>query len=158
MYRSVRYRNAARERSSDVEDVEYYNNNIHLPIFSRDHRVLKPLEVMELLVRNKDFFPSKVCTNQPLQVEHHCTFVVDMNSLASAKDIKCDDMGVWVNSGCHKFPFKVKNEDSCVSVLLSSVKDRDSVFLKREYFKLKHDSHDDVRKRIDIIIRKFVSF
>ena len=92
---------------------------------------------------------------QPLQVEHHCTFVVDMNSLASAKDIKCDDMGVWVNSGCHKFPFKVKNEDSGVSVLLSSVKDRDSVFLKREYFKLKHDSHDDVRKRIDIIIRKF---
>ena len=119
MYCFVRYRNAERERLSDVEDVEYYNNNIHLPIFSRDRHVLKPLEVMELLVRNKDFFPSKVCTSQPLQVEHHCTFVVDMNSLASAKDIKCDDMGVWVNSGCHKFPFKVKNEDSGVSVLIS---------------------------------------
>ena len=63
-----------------------------------------------------------------------------MNSLASAKDIKCDDMGVWVNSGCQKFPFKVKNKDLGVSVLLSSVKDR--------------DSHDDGRKRIDIIIRK----
>ena len=119
MYCFVRYRNAERECLSDVEDVEYYNNNIHLPIFSRDRHVLKPLEVMELLVRNKDFFPSKVCTSQPLQVEHHCTFVVDMNSLASAKDIKCDDMGVWVNRGCHKFPFKVKNEDSGVSVLIS---------------------------------------
>ena len=150
------YRSAERERPPDVDDVEYYNNNIHLPIFSRDRRVLKPLEVMELLVRNKDFFPSQVCTSQPLQVEHHCTFVVDLNSLASSKDIKCDDMGVWVNSGCHKFPFIVKNEESGVSVSLSSVKDRDSVFLKREYFKLKHDSHDDVRKRIDIIIRKLV--
>ena len=116
MYRSVSYRNAEKERSSDVEDVEYYNNNIHLPIFSRDRQVLKPLEVMELLVRNKDFFPSKVCTSQRLQVEHHYTFVVGMNSLASAKDIKRDDMGVWVNSGCQKFPFKVKNKDLGVSV------------------------------------------
>ena len=81
MYRSVSYRNAERERSSDVEDVEYYNNNIHLPIFSRDRHVLKPSKVMELLGRNKDFFPSKVCTSQVLQVEHHCTFVVEMNSL-----------------------------------------------------------------------------
>ena len=69
-----------------------------------------------------------------------------MQHLASAKDIECDDIEVWVNSGC---------QDSGVSVLLSSVKDRDSVFFKREYFTLKHDSHDDVRKRMDIITRKF---
>ena len=92
MYLSVNNRTSEEEQSSDIEDVEYYNNNIHPPVFSRDHRVLKPLEVMELLVGNKKLFPSKVCTSQPLQVEHHCTFVVDMNSLASSKDIKCDDM------------------------------------------------------------------
>ncbi len=108
MYLSVSNRNSEGERPSDVEDVEYYNNNIHLPVFSRDRLVLKPLEVMELLVRDKDFFPSKVCTSQPLQAEHHCTFVVDMNSLVSSKDIKCDDMGVWVNSGVISSRFKLK--------------------------------------------------
>ena len=68
MYLSINNRNSVGERPSDVEDVEYYNNNIHLPVFSRGRRVLKPLEVMELLVRDKDVFPSKVCTSQPLQL------------------------------------------------------------------------------------------
>lgn len=112
---------------------------------------------MELLVRDKDFLPSKVCTSQPLQVEHHCTFVVDMNSLMNSKDIKCDDMGVWANNGCHKFPFNVLSNESSVSVFPSSDKDSNSVLLKREYFTLKHDSYDDVRKRIDVIIRKSIS-
>ena len=41
MYLSVNYRNAERERPSDVEDVKYYKNNIHFLIFSRYRRVLK---------------------------------------------------------------------------------------------------------------------
>ena len=42
MYRSVSYRNAEKERSSDEEDVEYYNNNIHLPISQEIVRYLNP--------------------------------------------------------------------------------------------------------------------
>ena len=59
MYLSVNHRNAERERQSDVENVKYYKNNIHLLIFSRYRRVLQPLEAMKLLVRNKDFSLSK---------------------------------------------------------------------------------------------------
>ena len=56
--------------TSDYEEIEYYREYYH--------------------------YLSKVCHKQPLLVEHHCTFVVDVSSLAAQKDIKCDDMGAYV--------------------------------------------------------------
>ena len=145
--------------STDVEapdEIEYYNGNVNLPVYTKDRQVLKPYEVMNLLVRDKDFVHSKLCTTQPLHVEHHRTFIVDMNSLLNVKDIKCDDMGVWINNSCHKFYFNVMKDETDMTISSTKLKTGDDVVtLKREYFSLKHDSYGDVRKRIDTIIREY---
>ena len=144
---------------SDDEDViERYHGNQHLPVFTKDPTVLRPLEVMELLVEKKGFLPSKVCTSQPLQVEHHRTFIVDLNSLKNINDVKCDDMGSWRNNSSHKFYFKVRKSESDESLRVSPSdykSDKNNVILKREYFSLRHDHFNDVRKRIDTILRKW---
>ena len=145
--------------SSDVEEreTEYYNGNINLPVYTKNRQVIKSLDVMNLLIRDKDFLQSKVCTSQPLHVEHHLIFIVDMNSLLNVKDIKCDDMGVWINSSCHKLHFNVMEDETDMTISATKLKTGDNVVtLKREYFSLKHDAHGDVRKRIDTVISKYV--
>ena len=148
--------------SSDVvvaEEIEYYNGNVNLPVYTKDRRVLKPQEVMNLLIKEKDFFNSKVCTTQPLQVQHHCTFIVDMRSLSNVKDIKCDDMGVWLNNSCHKLYYTVTNDESNIAIYPTKNKNgEDVVTLKREYFALKYETHNDVRKRIDTIQREYTVY
>ena len=139
------------------EEIEYYNGNIDLPVYTKDRNVLKPQEVMKLLIQDKDFLKSRVCTTQPLQVEHHRTFIVDINSLLNMKDIKCDDMGVWLNRSSHKFCFSVTGGDE-IDVNICATKEKSGenvVTLKREYFSLKDNEYDDVRKRIDTIIREY---
>lgn len=143
------------EKSDDVEEIEHYNGNEKLPVYSKKREVLKPQEVMNLLIRDKDFLNSRVCSTQPLQVQHHRTFIVDINCLKNVKDVKCDDMGVWLNNSCHKFYFTVTKEETNVEIY--AAKDNtgeDVVTLKREYFSLKYDAHNNVRKRIDTILRE----
>jgi len=41
----------------------------------------------------------KVCSTQPTQVCHNVTFVVDLNALDDANDIRADENGVWKRSG-----------------------------------------------------------
>ena len=42
---------------------------------------------------------SKVCTQRPLNVDSSCTFVVDLDQLLEADDVKKDKFGVWNHSG-----------------------------------------------------------
>ncbi len=143
--------------NNDEESIECYNGNNQLPVFTKDPIVLRPHEVMELLVEKKGFPACKVCTSQPLHVEHHRTFIVDLDSLKNTDDVKCDDMGGWKNNSSHKFPFKVRKSENDERLLVSPTNDKsdqNNVILKREYFSLRHDTFDDVMKRIDTILRK----
>ena len=144
--------------TSDYEEIEYYRENPAYPIYSKSNKVLSPEETVHLLMDDGALKLSKVCHKQPLLVEHHRTFVVDISSLASQKDIKCDDMGAWRNNSSHKYPFSIEFEENGkvgdITAVSKNCSNR-SITLKREYFQLKHDIHDDVRKRIDTIIGKF---
>ena len=145
----------------DEDSIEFYCGNQHLPVFTKDPIVLRPLEVMKILVEKKGFLASKVCTSQPLHVEHHRTFIVDLNSLTNDNDVKCDDMGSWKNNSSHKFYFRVRKSENDESLRVSPTNDKSdasNVILKREYFSLRHDPFDDVRKRIDTILRKLRYF
>ena len=66
---------------------------------------------------------------------------MDLNSLKDSQDMKCDDMGVWKNNSSNKFTMDVSANETIV--------------LKREYFSLKDEIHDDVQKRIDTILREY---
>ena len=125
----------------DERPLEYYNDNQRLPVYTRKPRVLKPDEVADILLEEWDFLPNKVCTCQSLQIQHHCSFIVDLNSIKDSQDMKCDDLGVWKNNSSNKFTMDVSANEAIV--------------LKREYFSLKDKIHDDVRKRIDTILREY---
>ena len=142
-----------------------------MPVFSRDPSVLKPEEVVDLLVKKKGLNNQlRVCRTQPLHVEHHCSFIVDLEALQNAADVKCDDMGAWKNNSSHKYYFQFGHEGDNVDngsddddngndvTTIAPTKDRNAknaITLKREYFALRHDIHNDVRKRIDTILRKY---
>ena len=67
-------------------------------------------------------------------------------------------MGSWRNNSSHKFYFKVRKSESDESLRVSPSdykSDKNNVILKREYFSLRHDHFNDVRKRIDTILRKW---
>ena len=133
--------------------------------------MLKPEEVVDLLVRKKGLNNQlRVCRTQPLQVEHHCSFIVDLEALQNAADVKCDDMGAWKNNSSHKYYFQFGLEGDNVDngsddddngndvTTIVPTKDcnaKNAITLKREYFALWHDIHNDVRKRIDTILCKY---
>jgi serine/threonine protein kinase len=126
------------------------------PLFSKARSVLKPVAVVEMLLSKDGIPPSKVCTVQPLQVCHQGTFFVNLTSLKSTQDLKCDDVGVWINNSHDKFYFNVTwTDDFSADVLQVKSSGPKTATLKREYFTLKHDS--DFKKRIDYLYCKFLA-
>ena len=51
---------------------------------------------------------SKVCTQRPLNIVSSCTFVVDLDHLLEADDVKKDNFGVWNHSGSHDLKFQCR--------------------------------------------------
>lgn len=93
-----------------------------------------------------------VCTRQPLRVQHHATFIVDLESLKSREDIKCDDCGSWRSNSNTKYQFTKKYNAWFQIEKDESQKEGESLTLKRDYFVLRGDT--DFRRRIDTIICK----
>jgi hypothetical protein len=131
---------------------------VAFPVYSKSRNVLPAKEVLTLLTEKGAFSLSRVCHRQPLHVQHHRTFIVDISSLRSPNDIKCDDMGSWRNHSSNKRTYNVTWDDEGRIEMMTTSERRSKnnkvVTLKREYFSLNHDVHDDVRKRIDTIIGK----
>ena len=64
----------------------------------------------------------------------------------------------WRNNSSRKYAFSIEFEENGKVGDITAVSKNSSnrsITLKREYFQLKHDIHDDVRKRIDTIVGKF---
>ena len=99
-----------------------------------------------------------ICSMQLLRVEHHRSFVVDLEALRSVNDVKCDDMGSWRNNSSDKFYFEIDaDEDGDLSVKMvdeTSSESENVVVLKREYYSLNDGIHNDMRRRIDTIQSK----
>lgn len=55
---------------------------------------------------------SKVCAQRPLEIVSSSTFVVDLDSLLEADDIKKDNFGVWNHSGSHDIKFECRFDDA----------------------------------------------
>ena len=51
---------------------------------------------------------SRVCTQRPLNINSSCTFVVDLDQLLEADDVKKDNFGVWNHSGSHDLKFECR--------------------------------------------------
>ena len=66
-------------------------------------------------------------------------------------------MGSWRNNSSSKFTFDAEWKEGQIKMLTPVRKGshKSSMILKTEYFMLKHDLEDDIRKRIDTIICKY---
>ena len=52
----------------------------------------------------------QICPRVPVSVNINSVFVIDLNKLSSAKDVHCDDMGVWKWGGSNKRCVRVDEE------------------------------------------------
>jgi len=80
--------------------LEYYNDDIRLPIYEKDRQ--KEYTVEELVKLLFDPVNEKVCTAQPTAVYHNYCFVVDLKCVCDAIDLRADDCGVWIHKGVRK--------------------------------------------------------
>ena len=86
--------------------MEYYKGNLLLPVLLNEKYVPPPQEVVDVLFGVSKLVPSLlVCNRQPINVEHNPLFLVDLNTLKSKSDIKCDDSGSWIDNSCNKCQF-----------------------------------------------------
>ena len=141
-----------REEKQQHEAIEFHDGDCRVPIFARGKTVMGPLETMKVLL-NPD--TEYVCA----QVQKNATFIVDMASLGSVGDVKCDDVGSWRNNSNVKFPMVLSNNVDTAGRPATSVRvlsdeetideEERKVILKREYYRLNHDVYNDFRKRID---------
>ena len=133
--------------------VTYYNGDLLLPIYSTNQTVLSPLEVVCLLNNVGESISNElICTRQPLRIEHNRTFIIDLESLKSSEDIKCDDVGRWRNNSCNNYYFQKHDNDWIQQENKDLCTEDDTIMLKHAYFKLQ----DDVkfRRRIDTVFCK----
>lgn len=142
------------------EDIQYYNGNLLLPIFSMENKTLSPVEVMNVLFNIGSSVNSNlVCSQQPLHVQHNRTFIVDLLSLKCKDDVKCDDIGSWKNQSYNKFLFR-KNKNDWVFVdkkMDREVPANEIVSMKRHYFTLQGDENNEsFKRRIDTVTSKFL--
>ena len=101
-----------------------------------------PQEAVDVLFGVGKLVPSLlVCNRQPINVDHNRLFLINLSTLKSKNDIKCDDSGSWINSSCNTQCNHGGSESQKIT-------------LKRTYFCLKSDG--DFRRRIDLIERMFI--
>ena len=139
------------------EDVEFYNGDHRLPVFTKEKATLRPAEVVTLLMASS-VSSKKVCSMQPLRVEPHRSFVVDLQALRSVNDVKCDDMGSWQNNSANKFYFEIDVDDDGDLILEMVNKTffggENVVAFEAGVYSLNDGIHNDIRRRIDTIESK----
>ena len=79
---------------------EYYNDNVDLPVFQCGRMEYTVAELVSILLGNVS--KEKVCKAQPVNVEHNCSFVVDLSCVNDPNDLRADDSGVWKHQGVRK--------------------------------------------------------
>ncbi len=76
------------------------NLPVKLPIYrssSRRQRISFE-ELAEILIVS--VIPdSKICTQQPVRIQHNCCFIVNLTTLDSPLDVRADDLGTWKRKG-----------------------------------------------------------
>ena len=95
---------------------------------------MKPKRTVSTFLQKDLPSSPKICTRQPLEVYHHATFLVDLEALSSAQDIKCDDVANWRTSSNDKFYFTLEAvDDSSTRVIAAESSDTDVATLGRKY-------------------------
>lgn len=121
-----------------------------LPVFAQPSKMLTTDKAIGVLLFS-GLAEESICSRVPVSVDINSVFVVDLNKLSSAKDIHCDDMGVWTWGGSNKRWVCV---DECGVVEFVPKKDekpmgKDCYKVWKRYYSLKVSP--DVKKLIIVL-------
>lgn len=89
------------------DSVEYYHENINLPVYGHPKHGYNCEEIVHILL-NPVFEKDLLCTTHPVSVEHNVSFVIDLNSLSNPNDVRADDLGSWKCTGSRCLTFMVE--------------------------------------------------
>ena len=135
---------------------DFYHNNYHLPVFSRQSSRFDTQEILSILL-DPDLKEEHICKTQPVNVEHNSTFIVDLSLLGRPKDIYVDDMGSWKYNGVYRTWVTVESDGFMITHGKSkpSEEDDDSLYhLEKKYFM--HKTSADLKKIIAILSGTYV--
>ena len=106
-------------REHGVNDIEYYNEDMKLPVFMRHDRSYR-FTVQRLcnILLDPKIDSQLICKAQPNRIAHNVTFVVDCSVLRDKKDLLADDLGVWVSKGSRKTRFTPNVSPGCVNIVI----------------------------------------
>ena len=86
-------------------DIKCNTTHLHeikeLPVFAQPSRMLTTEKAVGVLLFS-GLSDESICSRVPVSVDINSVFIVDLNKLSSAKDIHCDDMGVWAWGGSNR--------------------------------------------------------
>eukprot|EP00794_Sanderia_malayensis_P001059 gene1059-396_t len=96
-----------------------YNDDPTTPVFSWNKNPFTWQEIARILVHD-EHDDKKLCVDTPINIKDNVTFLVKNTVFATIADIKCDDMGVWLNKGTPKTHFCVANDGNPIQLSKSS--------------------------------------
>lgn len=143
-----------RSKTLDVAEKEdFYHNNPMLPVYSRTSVRLDTHNIVNALL-GPELKEDKVCSMQPINVEHNATFIVDLGKLGTVKDLYCDDMGSWQYNGVYHAWLEV--DDAGYVATLGKQKPSNptpsTFYITKKYFV--HKSSCDLKKIVAILCGK----
>ena len=90
---------------SQPSPIHYYQDDPHLPVFSRDISGYRVEQVARILL-NPHVDEQKVCNVQPMGVVRNATFFIDLDDIKFG-NLKADHLGAWKASGTKTAFFRV---------------------------------------------------
>ena len=121
------------EKSDDEEEVQYYDNDSELPIFSTVNHGYQA-SVLARILMDKNIDMRRVCHVQPLGISQSATFVIDLDDVMFC-DLKADDLGVWTTNGTKSTYFSMIDDSISICAGKPGHGSRNSYFvLTRRYY------------------------
>ena len=133
-----------------------YKDDPLTPVFSWSKKPYTWQEIVAIL--HHEYEAQHLCVAPPVNVSHNVCFLVDNYRLKNTEDVKCDDMGVWINKGAPKlhFEFLTREDGTVVDVVRTDKQgkmQRDGYCLLKRTFYV-NSASTDCRKVVSTLLGK----
>ncbi|XP_062572678.1 uncharacterized protein LOC134234614 [Saccostrea cucullata] len=126
------------ERPTKSPEIEFYEGNQSMPIFSSIDKKFGVKEAVSVIVNTKDHLVTKL----PFSCKETKIFVVDTSKLEHLEDIRSHELGAMKNERVQRDYVSIADNEKVIKVLRKnpSVMRHGIYMLKRSYYSLKSDA------------------
>ena len=99
----------------------FYGNDLTLPVYKWTHcKESFSIEELGRTLLTNSVPRERICPRQPTQICHNVAFVVDLNALDDADDVRADENGVWKRKGSPIAFVSIHHQDGKAKVVRRS--------------------------------------